>query len=150
MDKKTFCNLYSKKHVYKSDDFSILIFWKVIKHKDGESSVYYMDGYNKVCSTYLQGYYIADDLSSLETGDQFRAKFDPFGGMVRAEKILPQISLIKRHREYAGLSRAKMSRDFEIPIRTLEDWESGRNKCPKYTERLIVEKLKQYQDSRSS
>lgn len=149
MDKKTFLTLYSKKHVYKSDDFSILTFFKVLRKKDGDSLVFYMDGYNKICSTYLQGDYIEDELNTLEEGDQFRAKFDPFGGMVRAEKLSPQPSLIKRHREYAGISRAKMARDFEIPIRTLEDWESGKNKCPRYTERLIVEKLINYQNSRS-
>ena len=58
MDKKTFLTLYSKKHVYKSDDFSILTFFKVLRKKDGDSLVFYMDGYNKICSTYLQGDYI--------------------------------------------------------------------------------------------
>lgn len=145
MDKKTFLNLYSKKHIYKKDDFSILTFWKVVRHKDGDSSVFYLDGYNKICSAYLQGDYIEDELEQFETGDQFNAKFDPFGGMVHATKLASQTSMIKRYREYAGISRAQMSRDFEIPIRTLEDWESGKNKCPKYTERLIIDKLKQYQ-----
>lgn len=41
----------------------------------------------------------------------------------------------------AGLSRAEMSRVFEIPVRTLENWESGANKPPKWAEKLIIEKL---------
>lgn len=41
----------------------------------------------------------------------------------------------------AGLSRAEMSRQFKIPIRTLENWESGKRKPPEWAEILIVEKL---------
>lgn len=48
---------------------------------------------------------------------------------------------IKEAREQAGLSRAEMSRRFEIPIRTLEDWDSGKSKPPAYVEKLIIEKL---------
>ena len=48
---------------------------------------------------------------------------------------------IKEAREAAGLSRAEMSRRFEIPIRTLEDWDSGKSKPPAYVEKLIIEKL---------
>ena len=48
---------------------------------------------------------------------------------------------IKEAREAAGLSRAEMSRLFEIPVRTLEEWDSGRRTPPPYVEKLIVEKL---------
>ena len=48
---------------------------------------------------------------------------------------------IKEAREQAGLSRAEMSRRFEIPIRTLEDWENGKRTTPPYVEKLIIEKL---------
>lgn len=48
---------------------------------------------------------------------------------------------IKEAREQAGLSRAEMSRIFEIPIRTLEEWDAGRRTPPPYVEKLIVEKL---------
>ena len=48
---------------------------------------------------------------------------------------------IKEAREQAGLSRAEMSRVFEIPIRTLEDWDAGRSKPPIYVQKLIIEKL---------
>lgn len=48
---------------------------------------------------------------------------------------------IKEAREEAGLSRAEMSRLFEIPVRTLEEWDSGRRTPPPYVEKLIVEKL---------
>ena len=50
-------------------------------------------------------------------------------------------SKIKEARTEAGLSRAEMSRQFEIPIRTLENWESGIRKPPIWAEKLIVEKL---------
>ena len=48
---------------------------------------------------------------------------------------------IKEAREEAGLSRAEMSRLFEIPVRTLEEWDAGRRTPPPYVEKLIVEKL---------
>ena len=48
---------------------------------------------------------------------------------------------IKEAREAAGLSRAEMSRVFEIPIRTLEEWDAGRRTPPPYVEKLIIEKL---------
>jgi DNA-binding transcriptional regulator YiaG len=48
---------------------------------------------------------------------------------------------IKEARESIGMSRAEMSRVFEIPIRTLEEWDAGRRLPPPYVEKLIVEKL---------
>jgi DNA-binding transcriptional regulator YiaG len=48
---------------------------------------------------------------------------------------------IKEAREQAGLSKAEMARRFEIPIRTLENWESGNRTPPPYVEKLIIEKL---------
>jgi DNA-binding transcriptional regulator YiaG len=48
---------------------------------------------------------------------------------------------IKEARAAAGLSRSEMSRRFEIPIRTLEDWDAGKMKPPAWAEKLIIEKL---------
>ena len=50
-------------------------------------------------------------------------------------------SEIKKSRMKIGLSRAAMSRLFEIPVRTLEDWESGKNIPAHWAEKLILEKL---------
>ena len=50
-------------------------------------------------------------------------------------------SEIKKARMEIGLSRTEMSRMFEIPIRTLEDWESGKNIPAHWAEKLILEKL---------
>lgn len=55
---------------------------------------------------------------------------------IETEKHRIQIARMK-----AGLSRAEMSRQLEIPIRTIENWESGVRKCPEWTVKLIVEKL---------
>lgn len=48
---------------------------------------------------------------------------------------------IKEARLRAGLSRSDMHRAMGIPVRTIEDWEAGRRKCPAWAETLIVEKL---------
>ena len=50
-------------------------------------------------------------------------------------------SEIKKARENLGISRAEMSRVFEIPVRTLEDWESGKRIPAHWAEKLIIEKL---------
>lgn len=48
---------------------------------------------------------------------------------------------IKMARIRAGISRAEMSRMFEIPIRTLENWDSGQRLPAPWAEKLIIEKL---------
>lgn len=44
---------------------------------------------------------------------------------------------IKEIREKSGLSRAEFSRRYNIPVRTLEDWESNKRKCPEYVTELL-------------
>jgi toxin-antitoxin system, antitoxin component, xre family len=44
---------------------------------------------------------------------------------------------ITEMRNYIGVSRAEFSRRYNIPIRTLESWESGKSKCPDYVRQLL-------------
>ena len=44
---------------------------------------------------------------------------------------------IKQLRATTGLSQAKFAKLLEIPTRTVEDWDSGRHKPPKYVITLI-------------
>ena len=46
---------------------------------------------------------------------------------------------IKDIREKTGLSQVKFSLRFCIPRRTLEDWESGKNKCSDYTRLMLAQ-----------
>lgn len=48
---------------------------------------------------------------------------------------------IKEARLRAGLSRPAMYRAMGVPVRTVEDWEAGRRKCPEWAERLIIAEL---------
>lgn len=57
---------------------------------------------------------------------------------------------IKEAREQIGMSRAEMSRVFEIPIRTLEDWDAGKSSPPPYVQRLIIEKLLTFEETRKT
>lgn len=50
---------------------------------------------------------------------------------------------IKESRTVAGLTQRQMADLFEIPLRTIENWEGGKSAPPPYVEKLIVEKLKQ-------
>lgn len=52
-----------------------------------------------------------------------------------------KISKIKTARMKAGLSQSEMSRQFKIPVRTLQDWEAGKRNTPEWAELLIIEKL---------
>lgn len=48
---------------------------------------------------------------------------------------------IKEVRLSAGLTRKQMSDLLGVPLRTLEDWESGKRKPPEYVVSLIIFKL---------
>ena len=43
----------------------------------------------------------------------------------------------ERIRKLTGMSRAAFSRKYNIPIRTLEDWDSGNNTPPQYVIELL-------------
>ncbi|MEG2522287.1 MAG: helix-turn-helix transcriptional regulator [Anaerovoracaceae bacterium] len=51
-------------------------------------------------------------------------------------------SKIKEARLEAGFSRAELHRLTGIPVRTIENWDSGTNKPPEWTERLVVNEIK--------
>lgn len=48
---------------------------------------------------------------------------------------------IKALRESVGENRSDFSKHTGIPVRTIEDWESGRRTPPKYIPRLIAYQL---------
>ena len=48
---------------------------------------------------------------------------------------------IKEARILAGLTQKQLSDTLDIPLRTIESWESGNRTPPPYVEKLIVEKL---------
>ena len=48
---------------------------------------------------------------------------------------------IKEARLSAGLTQAKMSEVFEIPKRTIENWETGKRNPPAYVEKLVIREL---------
>ncbi len=50
--------------------------------------------------------------------------------------------IIKNLRAETGLSRKDFAESLGIPLRTVEDWEAGKRKPPKYIPRLIAYKLK--------
>lgn len=56
----------------------------------------------------------------------------------RREALKEQIEKMKQIREEAGLNRKEFSEYMGIPLRTLEEWESGRRKMPDYVLRLIA------------
>lgn len=48
----------------------------------------------------------------------------------------------KELRENSGMTRPEFAKHFEIPYRTIQDWELGNRKCPEYVLKLIEYKLK--------
>lgn len=48
---------------------------------------------------------------------------------------------IKDFRIMCGLSQKELSEAYEIPIRTVQDWEAGRRKPPEYLVKLLFFKM---------
>ena len=65
-------------------------------------------------------------------------------GLETGEDILKRIyaianlSLRERREKLLGISRAEMHRRYQIPLRTLEDWEAGKYKPADYVEVLLA------------
>ena len=49
---------------------------------------------------------------------------------------------IKELRQQTGLSQTAFAKYFEIPLRTVQDWEQGKRTPPEYLVKLMAEKLK--------
>lgn len=54
---------------------------------------------------------------------------------------IDEITDIKTARLAVGLTQKQMSEIFEIPKRTIGNWEDGTNQCPIWAKKLILEKL---------
>ena len=49
---------------------------------------------------------------------------------------------VKELRTKTGLSQQKFGDYFKIPLRTIQNWETGKNKCNDYIVELLEYKLK--------
>ena len=52
--------------------------------------------------------------------------------------VIANLSLRGRREKILGISRAEMHRRYQIPLRTLEDWEAGKYKPADYVESLLA------------
>lgn len=50
---------------------------------------------------------------------------------------------IKEMRELLGCTRIAFAKRYNIPLRTLENWEAGKNKCPEYVKELLERAVKE-------
>lgn len=50
---------------------------------------------------------------------------------------------IKEIRELSGMTRAAFAREYNIPIRSIENWEAGVRKCPDYVAQLLEKSVKE-------
>lgn len=60
------------------------------------------------------------------------------------------MTTIKDARLNAGLTQAKMSEVFEIPKRTIENWETGKRTPPTYVEKLVIRELERIAEENNS
>ena len=60
---------------------------------------------------------------------------------VRGSEIMDIAKRIRELRESVGENRTEFSKHTGIPVRTIEDWESGRRTPPEYIPRLIAYQL---------
>lgn len=49
---------------------------------------------------------------------------------------------IKEIRALSGMSRAAFAREYNIPLRSIENWESEARKCPDYVTQLLEKEVK--------
>lgn len=49
----------------------------------------------------------------------------------------------KEIRDLLGISRAEFARRYEIPIRTIENWDSGQSKPPEWVLKLLERVVKE-------
>lgn len=54
-----------------------------------------------------------------------------------------KMKTIKSERIRHGLTQEQLSNLVGVPVRTIQNWESGIRKCPGYVEKMILEKLNQ-------
>lgn len=52
------------------------------------------------------------------------------------------IMSIREIRKVTGLTQAEFSKKFHIPKRSIENWESGKRKCPEYVNYLLQQLIK--------
>lgn len=52
---------------------------------------------------------------------------------------------IKQMRQQTGLSQTAFAKYFNIPVRTVQDWEQGKRKPPEYLVKLMQYKLEKEQ-----
>ena len=95
----------------------------IIEHADGTYSV---DGGMK-----------RDGMTAEEVNEFFEELADEIARMDKIDELveLPFRDFLLE----LGLSQTECSRRFEIPLRTVQNWANGVNKCPDYTKRMIAE-----------
>ncbi len=49
---------------------------------------------------------------------------------------------ITEARKKANLNQSEFARLFEIPLRTVQNWEANKSNCPAWAEKLIIKELK--------
>lgn len=58
--------------------------------------------------------------------------------ILRKIYAIASLNLRERREKLLGISRAEMHRRYQIPLRTLEDWEAGKYKPADYVETLLA------------
>ena len=162
-DKKELVNLFKKGFIETKEDAKL--FWSC--HNDGwdqdvtirlcyyENKDYtlprvevYVYDEDQIDDEERKNFIQVSDEDFIKLGDKCRFyykdnDFESFEAMLYVynhEDYLPKMT-IQHLREQAGFTRAEFARKFEIPLRTVENWETGKRQCPIYTENLIKNAL---------
>lgn len=82
--------------------------------------------------------YVDVDMYIAERGwQEWMNDFENHGEILNSVYSLANMT-IKEMRESNGYSRAAFSRAYNIPIRTLENWDADVNKMPNYVKMMIA------------
>lgn len=73
----------------------------------------------------------------LEEGDSTMTKKEFAKDELKEFANSDKIYTIKEIREYSGLSQAGFAAKYDIPKRSIENWEGGKRECPLYVTKLL-------------
>lgn len=130
--------------VLRTKNFGEKIFWL-----DEEDKVvtYCMSETSPLVGDYIREYILPHEKDPEKAAELRRECPAPYPMIGEIVLIRTSPMTIKEKRQEIGMSRAGLSRVLEIPIRTLEDWESGKRTPPAWAEKLIIEKLESMKEN---
>lgn len=97
--------------------------------EDAERRIHELEEQDKDEGMYAPNYYAIVDEDAC-------SYWERLGGMTEEQEVADRVG-IRQMREYTGLNRKQFCDKYDIPYRTMQDWEDGKSKPVEWAERLL-------------